>query len=403
MAPVLHRWSLVSGLEARRLRCTLLALFAMAACSSEEGAAPWSPQKDSGADSGGDSGSSQTCAAKTCSQLGAECGTAPNGCGGILDCGSCGTGLFCGGNGPNRCGANPCTPTSCSALGLSCDVHSDGCGATLSCGECTAPETCGGGGSPWVCGCSPTSCAAQKAECGSIPDGCGGTLHCGSCGSGSCQNGQCVCSPTSCKAAGFDCGSIPDGCGATLNCGNCSSPKQCGASGTPGVCGCNPTICPPFYTNSFESGSDFPGAWTAWHNCAQDTTWSVKAEPYPAPGGGGSDLRLHTTGFVSGCQWPGAYAQSPSLPAQPGRTYRIESWCRNGGAQCAGSLIFFDAAGKELQIDHQSWAGDAWQYHANPPTKGTAPANASYLQVRIELTTPAAYLDVDLLEVYLEP
>lgn len=126
-------------------------------------------------------------------------------------------------------------------------------------------------------------------------------------------------------------------------------------------------------------------------------------ETYPAPSGGVSDLRLHTTGFDSGCQWPGVYAQSPSLPAQPGRTYRLESWGRNGGAQCAGSIIFFDANGKELQLDYQSWPGDGWEFHANPPTKGKAPANASYLQVRIELTSPYAYLDFDLLEVYLEP
>lgn len=212
-----------------------------------------------------------------------------------------------------------------------------------------------------------------------------------------------MCKPVTCAAKGFDCGSIQDGCGATLGCGNCAAPKQCGASGTQNVCGCNKTICPPFYTNGFETGTDFPSAWTSWHNCAQDASWSVMVEQYPAPSGGASNLRLHTTGFEPACEWPGAYAQSPSFPAQPGKTYRVESWGRNGGAQCAASLIFFDANGKEVQFDYQPWPADAWQYHQNPPTKGTAPANANHLQIRIELTTPYAYLDIDLLELYLEP
>lgn len=201
----------------------------------------------------------------------------------------------------------------------------------------------------------------------------------------------------------MDCGTLADGCGGTLNCGTCVAPKQCGASGAANVCGCNPTICPPFYTNEFESGSDFPDAWGTWHNCPTDAAWSIALAPYPAPSGGASNARFHTTGFLSACNWPGAYAQSPSFPAQPGRTYRVESWSRHGGSTAGATILFFSASGTELVQFQQLFEADAWEYRENPPTVGVAPANASYLQVRILLTTPDAYLDFDRLAIYLEP
>jgi hypothetical protein len=33
-----------------------------------------------------------------------------------------------------------------------CGQASDGCGNVLNCGTCTPPETCGGGGTPGKCG-----------------------------------------------------------------------------------------------------------------------------------------------------------------------------------------------------------------------------------------------------------
>jgi hypothetical protein len=78
-------------------------------------------------------------------------------------------------------GGGTCVPTTCAAQGKNCGAIPDGCGGMLTCGSCTAPATCGGGGTANVCGtgaCTPTTCAAQHAECGSIPDGCGHTLTC---------------------------------------------------------------------------------------------------------------------------------------------------------------------------------------------------------------------------------
>ena len=45
-----------------------------------------------------------------------------------------------------------CTPVGCSAQGLNCGPAGDGCGGVLDCGSCAAPATCGGGGQSGVCG-----------------------------------------------------------------------------------------------------------------------------------------------------------------------------------------------------------------------------------------------------------
>jgi hypothetical protein len=49
----------------------------------------------------------EPCVALTCATAGAACGELPDGCGGILACGSCPAGQACGAGGPNVCGAPP--------------------------------------------------------------------------------------------------------------------------------------------------------------------------------------------------------------------------------------------------------------------------------------------------------
>lgn len=78
----------------------------------------------------------------TCDMIGANCGMLPDGCGGVLDCGSCGAGENCGGGGPNICGPAPCEPTTCEQQQAACGDIADGCGGTLSCGSCGANESC---------------------------------------------------------------------------------------------------------------------------------------------------------------------------------------------------------------------------------------------------------------------
>jgi hypothetical protein len=51
-------------------------------------------------------------------------------------------------------GTPPCK--TCEQLGAECGQVDDGCGHMLQCGSCNPPNTCGGGGQPNKCGCIPS-------------------------------------------------------------------------------------------------------------------------------------------------------------------------------------------------------------------------------------------------------
>lgn len=169
---------------------------------------------------------------------GEECGQIADGCGGTIECGTCGPEMICGKFFPNKC--------SCDwekiCAGMECGTIQHECG-TVVCGSCPQGKTCGGGGVPNQCGCpTKTTCEAEGKNCGKISDGCGGELTCGQCtspewcGGGGVPNvcGQCF--PTTCTAAGAQCGTIPDGCGSALRCATCADPLVCGGSGTANTC-----------------------------------------------------------------------------------------------------------------------------------------------------------------------
>jgi hypothetical protein len=138
-----------------------------------------------------------------------------------------------------------CTPTTCAAQGVSCGAIADGCGNLLQCGSCPTGQTCGGAGVPGQCGtsnCTPATCASLGATCGQVADGCGGlTADCGQCGPNkSCNNGTCqtTCVPLTCQQANAACGQVADGCGGlTPDCGTCPIGQTCGGSGVPNQCG----------------------------------------------------------------------------------------------------------------------------------------------------------------------
>ncbi|APR87553.1 Tryptophan synthase alpha chain [Minicystis rosea] len=200
-----------------------------------------------GLDGGGTDAACPT--AVTCADVGANCGPIADGCGGVLDCGTCTGNESCGGGGvPSVCGVAPCTPKTCAEQGLSCGPAGDGCGNTLDCGACVAPETCGGGG-VGKCGntttCTPKTCADQGFNCGPAGDGCGNQLNCGtctapaSCGGGGMASvcGVAPCTPKTCADFGAKaCGPLGDGCGGLIQCGGCMAPETCGAV-TPSQCG----------------------------------------------------------------------------------------------------------------------------------------------------------------------
>jgi hypothetical protein len=191
------------------------------------------------------------CTPATCVGLGDNCGPVGDGCGGLLECGTCSGCQVCGGGGtPSVCGGACCVPTTCAAQGIECGPAGNGCGDELNCGPCPSGETCGGGGKSGICGaidsgvCVPLTCVSQGITCGPAGDGCGGLLECGACSSGeTCggggKSGTCgkpACTPTTCKALGFNCGPAGDGCGGELDCGTCTT-GTCGGGGTPGQCG----------------------------------------------------------------------------------------------------------------------------------------------------------------------
>jgi len=154
------------------------------------------PQTCGGGGTPSQCGGSSGCTPTTCAAQNANCGPIGDGCGGVIDCGSCGANESCGAGGPSRCGpatvmndgGTTCTPRTCTSVNASCGQVADGCGGLLNCGTCTAPESCGGGGTPNRCGrsdagttCTPRTCAGANANCGPVADGCGGIIQCGTC------------------------------------------------------------------------------------------------------------------------------------------------------------------------------------------------------------------------------
>lgn len=92
------------------------------------------------------------CTPKTCASQQIECGPASDGCGNLLQCGTCTMGQTCGGNGPGKCGtSSSCMPLSCAAQGIECGQAGDGCGNAINCGNCPTGQICGLGG-PGKCG-----------------------------------------------------------------------------------------------------------------------------------------------------------------------------------------------------------------------------------------------------------
>ncbi len=72
---------------------------------------PAAPQTCGGGGVASQCGGNSGCVPKTCAQLGFNCGPAGDGCGGVINCGSCASGL-CGATKPNVCGTGGTTGTS---------------------------------------------------------------------------------------------------------------------------------------------------------------------------------------------------------------------------------------------------------------------------------------------------
>jgi len=237
------------------------------------------------------------CDIATCDGLGATCGTPPDGCGGTLECGACGPAEACGDGwtcecahvtcGDACCGMGElchqgacCSPQTCVTAGTDCGAPPDGCGGTLDCGTCGANATCDGS---FVCTCDHVACGDACCAAGELCDGgtctacvpdcagagCGDDDGCGGLCQGpcpgdneSCVDGACACAfvdcagvccgeaavcdqgaccaPETCATLGVTCGAPADGCGGTLSCGTCGADASCGVDYH---CECDFTVC----------------------------------------------------------------------------------------------------------------------------------------------------------------
>jgi hypothetical protein len=217
------------------------------------------------------------CLPRTCADQHLTCGMNGDGCDSVVDCGPCPSGQFCGGGGYSKCGTGLgdasngdggliCVPITCQALGVTCGKQGDGCGGVVDCGSCPTGQFCGGAGFN-RCGtgiadggavCNPKTCSDLRYTCGPAGDGCNGTLQCGTCafpqycgggGFSTCGGMTTVlpdggmgvpCTPKTCNDLGFNCGPAGDGCGHLIQCGTCTGTDICGGAGQPSVCGNKP-------------------------------------------------------------------------------------------------------------------------------------------------------------------
>jgi hypothetical protein len=166
-----------------------------------------------------------------------------------------------------------CQPVTCAQIGASCGVVNDGCGGMINCGTCVAPQTCGGSGVANVCGggtsCGAITCQSVGANCGTIIDACNQAISCGSCPAGQIcggggTNNQCVSACTS--NAGCPAGTVcsAGACVASGALGQaCTSNSQCSTNNcVNGYCMSTPSCVDndadgwPAYTATCPSGRD---------------------------------------------------------------------------------------------------------------------------------------------------
>jgi hypothetical protein len=64
-----------------------------------------------------------------------------------------------------------CIPQTCQSQGFNCGAAGDGCGNMIQCGSCPAGQTCGGGGLPGQCGSATSQDGGATADAAPSRDG----------------------------------------------------------------------------------------------------------------------------------------------------------------------------------------------------------------------------------------
>ncbi len=157
-----------------------------AACGSRTGLVIPERQPDASVEEGGEDASPDVtirCTPQTCAQQGFNCGENDDGCGNVIQCGTCPPTESCGLGGFSRCGGADagvvCMPATCTSLGLDCGPAADGCGGLLQCGTCQSPLVCGAAGTPGRCGATCTNLCAKQVQCESGTTSVSGTVVAG--------------------------------------------------------------------------------------------------------------------------------------------------------------------------------------------------------------------------------
>jgi hypothetical protein len=186
------------------------------------------------------------CSPRTCAAQGIQCGPAGDGCGGLLQCGSCSSPETCGGGGKSSvCGeGSDCTPKTCAELGFNCGPAGDGCGGELECGTCTAPETCGGGGAS-VCG------GGHGTDGGAPTEGGTGAATAILCPNGGQTGNTAICEQPPVLTFGKQ-GTSTVSAPLTISVNNCSTPNVPGCTGSGTL-----TLGSPYFTITGANASDF--------------------------------------------------------------------------------------------------------------------------------------------------
>ena len=205
---------------------------AIAGAAGTSGTAGAAGSQASGGTSGGKSGS------------GGKGGSGGGGAGGA--------GGFSGGAGGAAgnagSGGAPCVPKSCTDLGANCGTLDDGCGTQIDCGSsCQSPLSCNQPGAPPnVCGCTPDSyvCDSSNTELKRCSSDGSAYSSAGNCPAGTCVTGAMGMTGTCAQCAGGPTGTLLCQAFNLVKCtdngaGNppsyamvqaCGSPEQCDAA-----------------------------------------------------------------------------------------------------------------------------------------------------------------------------
>lgn len=85
-----------------------------------------------------------------------------------------------------------CEPASCESLHATCGPVADGCGGQLECGTCGLDQRCAATASGLACEhCIRLTCEVADGRCGELDDSCGGSVECGCPDQYTCEAGRC--------------------------------------------------------------------------------------------------------------------------------------------------------------------------------------------------------------------